>query len=267
MSNIDTIADFTYNGQQFLLKTSKFHEHLLYHCIQAGGYPEWNDWPYENIEQQKQFIRDLVKKRFITEFVKYITINDTVKKVIDVGSGLAINDMLMSQLRPDIDFHLVDKNISKQTVEDIFFNPSSEPNAYFSKSLDDKDYHGFYNSTDITKDIIQHSPINSEKIHFLDPVDDWPLEVDYIMSIDSWMWHYSKDVYWSRLLKSLKVGGHFAVTMTLRTGERTIEEISNDLGSYPYQAVVYPEGVGSCTSFTGYTDIISMGYYVWKRLK
>jgi hypothetical protein len=81
------------------------------------------------------------------------------------------------------------------------------------------------------------------------------------------MWHYHKNIYWNRLLKSLKVGGHFAVTMTLRTGERTIEEISNDLGSYPCQAIVYPEGVGNNTYLTGYTDIISMGYYVWQRIK
>jgi hypothetical protein len=266
MSNIETIADFTYNGQQFLLKTSKFDEHLPYHFFQASGYPEWSDWPYENIEQQKQFIRDLVKMRFIDHFVKYITIDDTVKKVIDVGSGLGINDLLMSQLRPDIDFHLVDKNISSQILKDTF-DPSREPTAYFSKSMDDENYHGFYNSTDITKDIIQHSPINSEKIHFLDPIDNWPSEVEYIMSIDSWMWHYHKNIYWNRLLKSLKVGGHFAVTMTLRNGERTIEEISNDLGSYPYQAIVYPEGVGNNTSLTGYADIISTGYYAWQRIK
>jgi hypothetical protein len=260
MSNINTIADFTYNGQQFLLKTSKFEDHLSYHYFQ---YPEWDNYPQTNLEQQKQFIRDLVKKRFVDEFIKFIPIDNTVNKVIDVGSGLGINDLLMSQLKPDIDFYLIDKNINRQTLEKLVKNKT----AYFSKSLDDKDYHGFYNSTDITKDIIQNSPINSERIHFLDTEDLWPDQVEVIMSIFSWMWHYHKNIYWNRLLKSLKVGGHFAATITLRRGEHTIEEISDDLGSYPCQLILYPEGTSKNTPLTGYAKIISMGYYVWQRMR
>ena len=262
MSDIKTIADFIYNDKQFLLNTTKFDEHLPYHYYQTSGYAEWLNWPQTNLEQQ-QFIKDLVKNRFVNEFIEGIPIDNTVNKVIDVGSGFGINDLLMSQLRPNTDFYLLDKNVDSQTLENL----TKTITAYFSKSLDDQDYHGFYNSFDITKDIIQNSPINPERIHFLDTGDSWPEQVDVIISLCSWMWHYHKDIYWNKLLTSLKVGGHFAVTVTLRSGDRTIEEISEDLGSYPSQIMIVPEGTDSNTLLTGYNDVVSMGYYIWQRMR
>jgi SAM-dependent methyltransferase len=268
MSDIETITDFVYNNQRLLLKTSKFYEHLPYISWQTGGELEWIDWPKDDLEKQTQFIRNIAKKRFY-HWVKSCPIDQNTKSIIDVGSGLSKSNLLMSQLRPDIDFYLLDKTVDILTVENV----KKSKNNYFSKSLDDDCYHGFYNSFDITKDIIKNSPVNIEKIHFLDTLDEWPGLVDVVVSVFSWMWHYHKDIYWSRLLKSLKIGGHLAVTITLRNGERTIEEISNDLGSYPCKIISWPITSPEFLEFLklndspGFDQITHTGYYVWQRLR
>jgi SAM-dependent methyltransferase len=260
MSNIDTIADFTFNNQQFLLKTSKFEDHLPYLWLQSSGDQSWVQFSLLSEEQKKQFIKDLALKRF-NQWIEFYPINQNTKSIIDVGSGLAIADLLISQLRPDIDFYLVDRNTNLLDWD------YSREYSYFSKSLDDEDYHGFYNSFDITRDIITNSPINSERINFLVPEDEWPNEVDLVVSSFSWMWHYHKNIYWDRLLKSLKVGGHLAITITLREQEYFINEISNDLGSYPCMCMLIDPDQTLEKGRKGVDQVIHTGYYVWQRMK
>jgi len=260
MSDIETIADLTYNNQQLLLKTTKFDEQLPYIFWQTGGDVAWFDWPQDDLKQQKEFIKNLTEK-FFNQWIEYAPIGHNVKSIINVGSGLAKTDLLMSQLRPDIDFYLVDKTVDLLTLNKVL----EGKNNYFSKSLDDENYHGFYNSFDITRDIIQNSPVNPERIHFLDPANKWPDQVDLIISTCSWMWHYHKNVYWDRLLRSLKIGGHLAITITLRNGENTIEEISNDLGSYPSNIVSWEPPTNN--NAPGVDQITNVGYYVWQRMR
>jgi SAM-dependent methyltransferase len=262
MTNIDTIADFTYNGQRFLLKTSKFDEHLSYLFWQTGGGFYWDNYP-QHSNYQRGFIKDLAKQRF-NEWIRYNP-SDNIKSIIDVGSGLAISDLLISQLRPDIDFYLIDKTVNESTFDDVMKNK----NNYFSKSLDDENYHGFYNSFDVTKDIIQNSPINPERIHFLDPADKWPEQVDLVTSTYSWCFHYHKDVYWNQLLQSLKIGGYLGLSITLRNGEHTIKEISNELGSYPCFIEIWPPDVllQRQNNAPGFDQITHAGQYLWQRLK
>lgn len=260
MSTIETITSFEFNGQQLVLETSDLDEYIKWFYIQNAGDASWNS--LTSREEKQQFANWLCKHRILEQFklIPDPELNfSNIKKIIDVGSGVASVDLLLSQVLPDVDFYLLDKT-------DINYNLGRQP--FFSKSLADPDYHGFYNSFDIVKDVIKHSPIDPGKIHFLDPADDWPNEVDLIISTFSWNWHYSKDVYWDKLMKSLKIGGYFSTTISLRKGENTLYEISADLGSYPciYQPLPHTdESVDR--KLLGFDQIVHTGYYTWQRMK
>jgi hypothetical protein len=260
MSHIETITNFLYNNQRLSLKTSNFDSYLFFLHRQTAGDSRWHK--ANSIEKKKLFANYLSRQRLKSFYmdIEALPNNDCfkIKKIIDVGSGVAQIPLLMSQIRPEIDFYLLDKNLYDQ----------KEGCNFFSKSLDDKNYHGFYNSFDIVKDIIAHSPIQLEKIHFLYPEDQWPDNVDLIMSQYSWMWHYHKNIYWSRLLTSLNVGGYLSVTISLRKGENLISEISEELGSHPciFVPIVYPHDTQDI-NLPGFNQITHTGYYVWQRLK
>ena len=259
MSNIEKITDFVYNGRRVTLKTSNLDEYIKWLYLQTAGMDYWDS--LTSRQETKKFINYLSKSRLLNwyKFIPDPEINfSDMKKIIDVGSGVAQIDLLLSQFLQNTDFYLLDKNTFDQ----------KQGCRFHSKSMDDYDYHGFYNSFDIVKDVIQHSPIDPDRIHFLDPSDEWPDQVDLIMSSFSWMWHYSKNIYWSRLLKSLKVGGYLSTTISLRDGESTIKEISEDLGSYPclHYPLLHTEN-SSDKQIKEFDKIIHTGFFVWQRMR
>ena len=264
MNNIAIISDFEYKGQRLLLKTSQLEKYIYYFRHQTHGDLSWfRRRPFLNgeLSQQNQHIVSLIVwerfQWFSNTWLSDIN-TDNIKKIIDVGSGLATTDILLSQYLPAVDFYLVDKN--------TFELPKIS--NYFSNSLDEENYHGFYNSFDLVKDTLEYSGVNEEKINFLSPDDQWPEDVDIIFSTYSWMWHYHKDIYWSRLLKSLKIGGYLMISTTLRDGETTVEDISMDLGSYPLSSDKLQLHHSSIDrSRVNFDKIIYTGFYVWQRLR
>jgi len=260
MSDIETITDFVYNKQRLTLKTSRLDEYLHWLIMQTWGDDRWLG--KHSREQLKREVKRQARSKageFPVIPPEFSLDFKDIKKIIDVGSGVAQIDLILSQLFPQIDFYLVDKTGYEQDPENF---------VYYSKSLDDKNYHGFYNSFDIIQDIIDNSPINSDRIHFLYPENNWPKNVDVIMSYYSWNWHYPKNIYWNKLLKSLRIGGYLSTTLTLREGEDTIFKISEELGSYPcyYQPIAIHTNSRD-KLIPGFEQIIHTGYYVWKRLK
>jgi SAM-dependent methyltransferase len=257
---IVSVLDFQFDEKQLLIKTSNLDRYMRWLWQQNAGDPRWADVTSRG--EKHTLTANLCWEKFhwFQDCLKTANVNlANVKKIIDVGSGLGAIDILSSQLMPNTDFYLVDRDCITVT------NKSN----YFSHSMIDTNYHGFYNSFDTIKDAAEQSLEDPSKINFLDPIDDWPDEIDIVFSLFSWMWHYHKDVYWDRLLKSLKVGGFLIIMINLRDGENsTINKISQDLGSYPLYIQEVSHGPENPDYYlSGADKVIHRACYIWQRMK
>jgi hypothetical protein len=258
-SNIATVLYFFY-VKMMSIKTSDIDEYIKWLRQQNAGDPRWDTAISKNEQHKLTALICREKLYWFHSCLKTANVNlANVKKIIDVGSGLGAIDILSSQLMPEANFYLVDRDCITVT----------EKSNYFSQSITDLNYHGFYNSFDTIKDAAKQSLEDPSKINFLDPIDDWPDEIDVVFSLFSWMWHYHKDVYWDRLLKSLKVGGFLIVMINLRDGENsTISKISQDLGSYPLYIQEVSHGPENPDYYlSGADKVVHRACYIWQRMK
>lgn len=135
--------------------------------------------------------------------------------IIDVGSGIAVIDLLLYSYIPNSKFYLIDKD----TVE-------FEKNIYFS------DNYPFYNQWAPVHDAIESSNFDSNRFVIQGPDDDWP-ESDCITSYYSWCFHYPKETYWNKTLNSLKVGGKLILDVRYTKDRNVVEEISESFKCKP----------------------------------
>jgi len=170
---------------------------------------------YENFTQWYQIIWDARFKQGL------FNIQDDAR-ILDIGSGIGVIDLLLAQYLPNSKFYLVDK-------EDFGFKPG----VYYDKN------YPFYNSWQPLHDAIEATGLESSRFTTLDPNDQFPDEVDCVTSYLSWGWHYPKDIYWERVMSCLKKGGHLIMDIRSLSDRNVIDEISQDMNSepnlYPFQ--------------------------------
>lgn len=147
-------------------------------------------------------------------------------KVIDIGAGSSVFDLLLHKYIPGSEFYLVDRN--------NFLTEKTEP-AYPTR-----DNPCWLHSWNIVEDGIETTNLDRNKFHFLDIDDDWDIEADMITSYMAWCMHFPKDVYWSRVLNSLKIGGRLLVDVNIGWEERVIEEISDTFNCKPTYVTSIP---------------------------
>jgi hypothetical protein len=174
----------------------------------------------EEMKDNEKFLikfNEIANRFFLktTELIPYI---DNVKTVVDIGSGVALFDLLMSQHWTEANFYLVDK--SAWTVT----------NDYEYWSAENK--HGFYNSWDIVTDCIKTSNLDSDKFKFLEPTNEFPESIDFVISTFSWMYHYPMAVYWDKIFPRLSNGGYLVVDI-LNNEHEKVNEISDMMNSKP----------------------------------
>lgn len=143
-------------------------------------------------------------------------------KIIDIGSGVAVIDLLLYSYIPNSKFWLVD-------IEGFGFGPG----IYY-----EDDYPCYHNWSPV-RDAIKTSGFDSDRFVIQDPNAAFPEGVDCVTSYLSWGWHYPKDKYWDRVMQSLKVGGKLIMDVRIIEGRDIIAEISEDMKSKP---VVHPFG-------------------------
>lgn len=136
-------------------------------------------------------------------------------KIIDIGAGNSVIDLLLHKYIPNSEFYLVDRN--------NFF--SSQENARYPT----KDNPCWLHSWNVVEDGIAASNIDRNKFHFLDINDAWNVEADMITSYMAWCMHLPKDVYWAKVLDSLKIGGRLLIDINIGWEQQIIEEISDAL--------------------------------------
>lgn len=141
-------------------------------------------------------------------------------KIIDIGSGVSVIDLILYSYIPNSKFWLIDK-------EGFEFAPG----IYY-----EADY-PCYHSWSPVKDAITTSGFDPNRFVMQDPTAEFPQDVDCITSYLSYCWHYPKETYWDSVMSSLKVGGKLILDVRIIEGRDVVGEISEDLKATP---VVHP---------------------------
>jgi len=228
-----------FNEEEFKIYVEDFEKFKQYINFQW----RWGDLDWSNVP--KDFLIFVMEKSLkfrLRRILRYID-PCQLKTVVDVGSGVGLIDILLSQYATDACFFLVDRS-------QILL---PKKNQFFSKSMD-VNYHGFYNSWEVTRDIINSTQIDAKRFYFLDPTTIWPSDIDLVISTYSWCYHYPKTFYWDKVMTNLKVGGILILTVSKDiNNQNVVKEISQDLASYPVSIV--EDQTAPCT------------WYVWQRMR
>jgi hypothetical protein len=172
------------------------------------------DRPIEEFtEDYQNFLRECWHTR---EGLQAFNLPDNAR-IIDIGSGVGVIDLFLSQYLPTASFYLIDRSLKQYTQGKVFCS----------------DY-VFYNSWDPLHDAIKTSNIDPKRFNILSPEDNFPIESDLIMSNFSWCWHYPLDIYIDAVMNSLKVGGKLLLTLRLSESYDIIGAISEKMKSSPY---------------------------------
>jgi hypothetical protein len=136
--------------------------------------------------------------------------------ILDIGSGVSVIDLLLSQYLPQSKYYLLDK-------EGFEFYPG----IYYDINYPE------YNSWEPVRDGISSTGLDADRFTFMSPSDTWPEQVDAITSYFSYCWHYPKDVYWDKIMNTLKTGGKLILDVRSLADRDIIGEISEDMKSQP----------------------------------
>jgi SAM-dependent methyltransferase len=218
-----SLADFTQDWNKYILNINTARGTLtirwndannlaLWSNIQAGLYlQDINSLQtfYEHFPRWYQMFWDARAKQGL-----FNVSDDSV--ILDIGCGVAVIDLLLAQYLPKSKFYLLDR-------EGFSFRPG----IYY-----DRDYPE-YNSWEPVYDAINATGLNPERFTMLSPKDSWPDQVDVITSYLSYCWHYPKEVYWNRVMSSLKIGGKLILDVRSLSDRNVIDEISEDMKSEP----------------------------------
>jgi SAM-dependent methyltransferase len=112
-------------------------------------------------------------------------------KIVDVGTGVGTLPLLLSKYLNNPTFFLIDKSLTQVVVE---FQSANNT-------------HGFYNSWDPLISSISVNNLDRHMFSMNNVDDEWPGDVDLIISTWSWCWHYPKSAYWRQAISSLKPFG------------------------------------------------------------
>ena len=96
--------------------------------------------------------------------------------IIDIGSGIAVIDLLLASYLPKSQFYLVDR-------EGFNF----QKGVYYDQNYPE------YNSWEPVKDAISATGIDPSRFIMQGPSAEFPQQVDCITSYLSWGWHYPKE--------------------------------------------------------------------------
>lgn len=247
--------DFTFNIENkqyvFPVHDDNLSSFVYYFLLQTGK---------ENIakvvSENKEFYNTLFPVLFekkiskSTAHLAKILYENNISSLLNIGSGLGVQEILLAQYFPNIKFLLVDKNTFEKPSLDSYVSDNHYP---------------FYNTWNYLMDAIDILKLNKNNFTILDPDDDWPLS-DLIYSRFSYCWHYSKDKYWSKILKILKPNTSFLITILNRPDRDFVKEISVDLQLEAQTLVNYNSFTDS--SFSPFIHEINHsigGLYYWNR--
>lgn len=167
-------------------------------------------------------------------------------RILDLGSGLGVIDIIAAKLLPEARFWLVDQNAF-----------TYDPDYYVRHGAD----HPWYNSWPVVEDLVVVNQLARQRFVLQPPDCAWPQDLDLVISTWCWCWHVPFEMYWPQVLQSLKIGGRLC--MDIRQDHDTIVPmISDELGQFPSMAPYQ--------GFIGETQDHSLtrgARYVWQRYR
>jgi hypothetical protein len=132
--------------------------------------------------------------------------------ILDIGGGVGLLDIvLLKYLNNNSVIHILDKTaITKK-------------NKHWGAD------HGFYNNRQVTLDLIESNNIPSASLNFINISDDWPSKLDLIMSNNSYLWHYPKEIYWDKIKPYAVNNCKLAFDIFNRENTDYVQEIEQDI--------------------------------------
>lgn len=138
-----------------------------------------------NAEMLEKLINDQQKQIKIIDYY----LEKRPSKILDIGCGLGIFDLALSKYYGNnIDYYLLDKTTTKSEEKKVYY-------GYREKA-------SFYNNMDYTKEFLTLNGIDESKINLLfvdeninEELRNKLSNIDLIISIISWGFHYPVNVY------------------------------------------------------------------------
>ena len=208
------------------VKWSDFNNLSVYSGSQAGCYGSTVDLDSPELLHQRHFEKWHTYCWLTRQQLGVFDIPDNAK-VLDIGSGLGVVDLLLYSYVDNCKLYLLDKEEHNHIGDEL----SSSDVSY---TID----HPFYHSWKPVEDAIKTSRFDRNRFTFLEPGDQFPEEVDLLLSSFSWCFHYPKEVYWNRALQSLKKGGKLYLDVRKLADRDIVGEISEALKCEPKTIVV-----------------------------
>ena len=173
--------------------------------------------------------------------------------IVDIGSGIAVADLLLYSYIPNSKFYLIDKE-----GWDEFFANSVPPNVCY-----DNEY-PIYNSWAPVRDAIKTSNFDPARFVMQGPNDEFPKDVDVVTSYISWCFHYPKEVYWDKVMSNLKKGGKLLLDVRVLSDRDVIGEISEELKSTPVE-IKFPKLPDYVDDYPAPSDEHSWSRCLWTK--
>lgn len=136
--------------------------------------------------------------------------------ILDIGSGIAVIDLLLAQYLPNSKFYLLDKE-GFNFRRGVYYDP---------------DYPEYHNWAPV-HDAVNATGFDPSRFTTLSPTDSWPEQVDVVTSYISYCWHYPKETYWDKIMQSLKIGGKLILDVRTLPDRDVVGEITEDMKSEP----------------------------------
>jgi hypothetical protein len=157
----------------------------------------------ESVVQSEERFQLYFQDTLLSKWPFFISNLPENAKVVDIGCGCAVSDLLLAQHNPTAQFWLYDE-------EGWFYNPDV---LY----MDNSPYR--YHSWSVVEDGIQNSGggLDRDRFTFCNPSDDLPSDVDLIYSMNALGMHQGLNDfnYLNRIKDSLKVGGRLMLDIVL----------------------------------------------------
>lgn len=202
------------NGIDLNLHWSNVEELSYYSTLQSGQFGR----PERKFSKQTFFEEFPVFYNKMWKLNHHLGVYDIPAdaKVLDIGSGVAVIDLLLAAQFPNSKIYLLDKE-----------EMNLEKDVYYS------DNYFFYHSWKPVIDCINTTKLKVDSINILNISDNWPDNLDMITSYFSWCMHYPKETYWSKVIDHLSPTGKLVVDVRNLNDRDTVNEITEELKVYP----------------------------------
>jgi SAM-dependent methyltransferase len=138
---------------------------------------------------------------------------EKAETVLDVGAGIGAIDARLNEIYPEAHFYLLDR-----TGLDVEYGQHAE--------------HIYYNSQEAARQLLSWNGVDLERVHMIDATDDYAVpvkEVDLVLSIFSWGWHYPVGTYAEAVGEATKAGGTLIMDVRNWEGKDVLKRYFREL--------------------------------------